>query len=58
MGRWEEAIYWSLEADRASPKMKNLLCSTWYFIREETPGDADQQAALARIEAELDCNFP
>jgi hypothetical protein len=57
-GHWEKAVELSLQAYRAAEKTKNMLCQAWYNLRETTPADPDREAALAKIENNIQCNFP
>jgi hypothetical protein len=68
VGNWDKAVELSLLAYQAAAKdkdkMKELLCSTWYIIRETTAvknsvsPNPDRQAAIERIESEFSCQLP
>jgi hypothetical protein len=56
-GQWETAYSLSLKAYKASPKMQNMLCSTWYYLLQSTSPSSSRQNALNQINASLECNL-
>jgi hypothetical protein len=57
-GQWETAFDLSMKAFQASPKMKNMLCSTWYYLMQSTLESSDRQNALNQVNASLECQIP
>jgi hypothetical protein len=55
---WQQAVQLSFKAYQASPKMQNMLCSTWYNLQLSTPASSQRQAAVDQIAEEIQCNFP
>lgn len=58
MGDFERAIELSLLAMRDSPKMQNMLCQTWYEMRDELPAGEARDQAYVRLAQEVPCIFP
>ena len=58
MGDFENAIELSLLAKSASPKMQNMLCQTWYEMRDLLPGGDARAQAFERLAQEIPCSFP
>ncbi|HSQ25741.1 MAG TPA: hypothetical protein VLM80_01330 [Anaerolineales bacterium] len=56
-GQWETASSLSMKAYQASPKMQNMLCSTWYYLMQSTSESQARQSALAQLNANLSCEI-
>ncbi len=57
-GDWETALTLSRTAYQASPKMENMLCSTWYYLMQSTSPSTARQNAQNQINFELNCEIP
>jgi hypothetical protein len=56
-GQWETAFSLSMKAYQASPKMQNMLCSTWYYLLQSTPQSDARKDVLSQVNASLDCKI-
>ncbi|MBN2550092.1 MAG: hypothetical protein JXB15_13090 [Anaerolineales bacterium] len=56
-GQWDKAVKLSLQAYEASPKMENMLCTSWLWLKQTTAQDAQRADAFEQIEAILACQL-
>lgn len=57
VGQWDTAYSLSMKAYQASPKMQNMLCSTWYYLMQSTSESQARQSFLAQLNASLSCEI-
>lgn len=57
-GEWNKAIELSLEALKASAKMQNLLCTTWFHIQQDTLSSPMRDSAIEEIRRKVICPLP
>lgn len=57
VGQWDKAVKLSLQAYEASPKMENMLCTSWLWLKQTSQPDAQQAAAFEQIEAKFSCQL-
>ncbi len=57
LGRWSEAYDQSRLAAEISPAMGPVLCRLWQRIAENTPADAEKEAIIQQVSAEIPCRF-
>jgi hypothetical protein len=58
VGQWEQAFQLTLKSFNASPKMQNMLCTTWNIIQISTSQSPEREVTLDQIREEVGCLLP